>query len=770
MLLQSRFSKGQWAKLGFALVLPLLLLVSTGIESIGQSSAPCDVVQSQDSSFVQGQVESDSQIAHVQEQEFVLLSEDLPVDISADGSGFIPAGTLVQSQLLHFDPVNSPTSFVSITCSVTFGHEILGVQTSKGNLDGSDILLGLGGVAHATTDRGLESNDQAALLDNFTVEVNFNVTGQVDQIRVIKKVDGDVGLASPSLDCGPGETRGFIQAGEADDFDSDADLNGASPQSSISAPTGQTLAGFDREAIDQLVVHTFQIPYGIITAARVEAHVRAAGGTLDNDTLGVTLDHAGTAARHNVDTNTPNKGDEAFPQIDLPADIIDALNNGGTVDAYVQDDQNVDYIALTYCYQRGDFAIKKTAVDQPWELGQIVQFEIEVSYTGPDPFNLSSLTLNDLLPDGLRLVGTPSDANWDCPSTDPLECTYLGSSVQAGTLPTITVEGQVLQRGGFNNCAALRLETVDGNVSIINDVGSNDRDCAGFEVASDVGPAPRCGPGERLIDLVAGVNDNFANPANDDDNYGFDNPGVNYNFSVTFGPLPSSISAASVSGAFKSNGDLYANDKIYFGEGGIVIDQTSPPYALNDPSVPANNGYLLVQFQDDHAIDYLVFSFCTSDLEYEPPEWPDFVEPEVLCVECPIIGRQAIGTLEEADIIEGEALTLVEQDQLEDGLGMLGLALEKRFLAQNLATNLLELASGQSEETQGAIGVALERLNSALEVNQGAIQTFRNAAAAFAEGNLESGRSLLSQGVQELQRVKEITIAVAENLQATEWR
>ncbi len=148
---------------------------------------PCPIVATTATSLIQGGSESNTGVTHIQEQTMVTLDEDLPIDLSPDSASMIDAGTEIQSQLIHFDPVGQPRGFVNLNCTLRFDHKILGIQTSSGNLNSSDDTLGLDNEGfYPGGDRGLENNDRVIIINNRTIEVRFGVTGSVDQIRVIK--------------------------------------------------------------------------------------------------------------------------------------------------------------------------------------------------------------------------------------------------------------------------------------------------------------------------------------------------------------------------------------------------------------------------------------------------------------------------------------------------------------------------------------------------------------------------------------------------------
>lgn len=111
------------------------------------------------------------------EDQNILLGADLSVD-----GGTISAGTVVASHYIFFDPNNSTT----ITGSVTFDSEILGVVSSTGLLAASDFLANTGVTYLNPGLRGLEANtDSYSLSDAFTIAIAWRASTPGDYIRVL---------------------------------------------------------------------------------------------------------------------------------------------------------------------------------------------------------------------------------------------------------------------------------------------------------------------------------------------------------------------------------------------------------------------------------------------------------------------------------------------------------------------------------------------------------------------------------------------------------
>ena len=185
-----------------------LLLSSRGLAHAAiDSTTGAAVKVAAPASVVENAYESDTEIRAFDERQAVTLEAPLAVDITDPGTydgsgpltpGTIPAGTVVDSHLLHADPIGSPDPQTPVTFQggVTFTGEILGVivvdTPAAPHLMDSDIL-GATGTAYPTDPggRGLELADQGGgdsivVADAHTLSVTL-VMHRYDEIRVITR-------------------------------------------------------------------------------------------------------------------------------------------------------------------------------------------------------------------------------------------------------------------------------------------------------------------------------------------------------------------------------------------------------------------------------------------------------------------------------------------------------------------------------------------------------------------------------------------------------
>ncbi len=133
----------------------------------------------------------------------VVLKTDTKVSVVEAGiyesfgqlSGTLPAGTMVDSYLLHWDPVDTPDSHTMASGRVTFRRPILGVIIRFDDLIATDALLGIPNVNYPVKGDGrLESFRQSQTGDKFTlsedrqtleVTLQARKTNGLDQIRIL---------------------------------------------------------------------------------------------------------------------------------------------------------------------------------------------------------------------------------------------------------------------------------------------------------------------------------------------------------------------------------------------------------------------------------------------------------------------------------------------------------------------------------------------------------------------------------------------------------
>jgi hypothetical protein len=137
-------------------------------------------------SVVDGALESSDEVYVFNERQNVRLSSSL----LTDDSETIPAGKFVNSHLVHFDPVGSSSSpVVSVSGSVNFDGEILGLFTTNDGLDNTDATFGLSGTQYPTGEnRKLDEggvNVDTATVDGSNLAVELRASFGIDQVRVI---------------------------------------------------------------------------------------------------------------------------------------------------------------------------------------------------------------------------------------------------------------------------------------------------------------------------------------------------------------------------------------------------------------------------------------------------------------------------------------------------------------------------------------------------------------------------------------------------------
>ncbi|HET6428317.1 MAG TPA: hypothetical protein VFJ30_07905 [Phycisphaerae bacterium] len=138
------------------------------------------------------------------ERQDVVLGSDLGVDltasyldslghawnassdgVSAESIGTIPAGTVVRSHLVHFDPVGS--SYADARGTLTFDAPILGLMVKTTSLNASDFL-GDPSYTYAGSLRDLENQDTVRfrLSSPSTLEITILAADiYIDEVRVI---------------------------------------------------------------------------------------------------------------------------------------------------------------------------------------------------------------------------------------------------------------------------------------------------------------------------------------------------------------------------------------------------------------------------------------------------------------------------------------------------------------------------------------------------------------------------------------------------------
>ena len=143
------------------------------------------------------------------EQSNYQLPQDLPTDRSAPGQpssypngagDTIPAGTFIDSYLLHYDPVGSTNSY-AYDQSFAFSGKILGVIYTTSGLHSSDSIVGAPGTSYPGTQnaRGYENPpaEQVEISDSLDTYIvhQFHSTFPGEQTRIITEPGGAAGTS-----------------------------------------------------------------------------------------------------------------------------------------------------------------------------------------------------------------------------------------------------------------------------------------------------------------------------------------------------------------------------------------------------------------------------------------------------------------------------------------------------------------------------------------------------------------------------------------------
>lgn len=143
------------------------------------------------------------------EQSNFQLPQDLPTDWSQAGvppnhsagnGNTIPAGTFVDSYLLHYDPVGSTNSY-AYEQSFAFSGKILGIIYSTSGLHSSDTIVGAAGTSYPSSQnaRGYENPpaEQVEVSDGLDTYIchQFHSTFPGEQTRIITEPGGAAGTS-----------------------------------------------------------------------------------------------------------------------------------------------------------------------------------------------------------------------------------------------------------------------------------------------------------------------------------------------------------------------------------------------------------------------------------------------------------------------------------------------------------------------------------------------------------------------------------------------
>jgi len=147
-------------------------------------------------STLPGALQSNTQVFVFDEQQSVALPGSIPVDITAIGTynnaasltpGVLLTGTVVDSHLIHFDQVGPGTT--TLTGSVSFDGDILGVQLLSPTLNSADGLGTAGAYPTGNPNRGVEFVGESitVLATNRDIRFTLITSNVIDQVRVFTR-------------------------------------------------------------------------------------------------------------------------------------------------------------------------------------------------------------------------------------------------------------------------------------------------------------------------------------------------------------------------------------------------------------------------------------------------------------------------------------------------------------------------------------------------------------------------------------------------------
>jgi hypothetical protein len=184
-------------------------------------------------SLLPGKFEDPERFRLIAESHLKTLAAAVPVDLTANGlydsaTDFpllrpaVAAGTVIDSYLLHADPIGQPQPGTLFSARLTFDTDVLGVSVTDGGLDASDLAVGATGTTVYPTgvaSRGFEipvgpsSVDTVELINRRTVDISVITSTVTDEIRIITA--GSATSGGPSVGGSPGGSGGGSTEGGA---------------------------------------------------------------------------------------------------------------------------------------------------------------------------------------------------------------------------------------------------------------------------------------------------------------------------------------------------------------------------------------------------------------------------------------------------------------------------------------------------------------------------------------------------------------------------
>jgi hypothetical protein len=182
------------------LILSAVALVTTSVRADVSLRGPV-IATELPAALDEGLVESDQWMFVFAEQRCAYL--DIPVVVNVVDPGVytdfaqlvsveLPAGMVVSSYLVHFDPVGI-SSRIALQATLRFDEDIAGIILESAWLQESDASLGVSGAAYPspTRYRGLDLDINPDVLvfhnDGRSVTISLQATDWYDQVRIVTR-------------------------------------------------------------------------------------------------------------------------------------------------------------------------------------------------------------------------------------------------------------------------------------------------------------------------------------------------------------------------------------------------------------------------------------------------------------------------------------------------------------------------------------------------------------------------------------------------------
>jgi hypothetical protein len=292
------------------------------------------------------------------EQQGVTLASNQRVDITAPGNyesstsltiGTITAGTVVDSHFFHSDRVNNGSTPITLTATLTFPTDIVGVIVTRGKL-GTSNVLGAPGTDYSTSqlnnDLELSTTGDGVFVPNMrTVTIRATTSNDLDEVRILTRHNAppvaDAGGPYAGTEGGTVTLQGAASDPEGDAFNTSWSFATTAAPGTVCTPTntgGLTPAITCND--DALVTATLSVADPYHEATTSTAQITFGNNPPSLGTLTVPPGEVAlstpvnvSAAFSDVGTNDSHTATVDWGDTTASAATVTEANGSGTVDA-----------------------------------------------------------------------------------------------------------------------------------------------------------------------------------------------------------------------------------------------------------------------------------------------------------------------------------------------------------------------------------------------------------------------------------------------------